>query len=458
MNLRRSATHSRCHSIPRLRFEDQTLTSFAGLVIVQRLFDHVRLKERLRDCFSHLSTRSVYGLARVTLHLIVHLLLGYRELRDSRYYDQDPMVLRLLGLKRLPDVSTVSRTLAKAAPDCVERLRRLLRNLVLDRLTAWQPPRLTLDFDGSVNSTRRHAEGTAVGFNKMRKGARSYYPLFCTIAQTGQVFDFLHRPGNVHDSNGAVLFILDCIGQIQRLLPGTQIEVRLDAAFFSDAIVSALDAAGVHFSISVPFERFPQLKALIQSRRRWRRTSSELSYFHAPWKPKVWPTSYRFLCLRRRVKIARKEPLQYDCFVPHETGFEFKVIVTNHTLKARHLVAFHEGRGSQEGLFAELKSQAHAGYIGMRRLIPNQIYLACAALAHNLCRELQMIVREPRPRNGAKRPPMWVFEEQRTLCRTFIQRAGRLVRPQGALTLIMNGNRHVESGIRSYLEGIDTAA
>jgi len=46
-------------------------------------------------------------------------------------------------------------------------------------------------------------EGTAVGFNRKKKGARSYYPLFCTIAQTGQVFDVYHRPGNVHDSHEA---------------------------------------------------------------------------------------------------------------------------------------------------------------------------------------------------------------------------------------------------------------
>jgi hypothetical protein len=50
-------------------------------------------------------------------------------------------------------------------------------------------PRLTLDFDGSVQSTKGHAEGSAVGFNKVKKGARSYYPLFCTVAQTGQFFD-----------------------------------------------------------------------------------------------------------------------------------------------------------------------------------------------------------------------------------------------------------------------------
>jgi hypothetical protein len=37
-----------------------------------------------------------------------------------------------------------------------------------------QLPRVTLDFDGSVQSTTRWAEGTAVGFNKKKKGARSY--------------------------------------------------------------------------------------------------------------------------------------------------------------------------------------------------------------------------------------------------------------------------------------------
>ena len=75
MNLRRSSTYFRCHSIPDLRFEDQTLTSFAGLVVFQKLFDRLNLKHRLRECFTHLPARSVYGLARVTLQLIVHLLL-----------------------------------------------------------------------------------------------------------------------------------------------------------------------------------------------------------------------------------------------------------------------------------------------------------------------------------------------------------------------------------------------
>ena len=90
--------------------------------------------------------------------------------------------------------------------------------MVLGRVQALELRRLTLDFDGSVIGAGRSAEGTAVGFNKKKKGQRSYYPLFCTVAQTGQVFDVLHRSGNVHDSNGGEAFILLCIKQVQAAL------------------------------------------------------------------------------------------------------------------------------------------------------------------------------------------------------------------------------------------------
>src|SRR5439155_15618578 len=142
------------------------------------------------------------------------LLLGYRELRDSRYYRDDPLVRRVLGLTRCPDVATISRALASADARSVAKLRALSRDLVLDRLRHLQPARLTVDFDGSVFSTQRAAEGSAVGFNKQKKGARSYYPLFCTLAQTGQVFDFVHRPGNVHDSREAEAFMTACIAAL----------------------------------------------------------------------------------------------------------------------------------------------------------------------------------------------------------------------------------------------------
>jgi len=449
---------SRVHKMPELRFEDQRLTSFAGLVIIQELFSRLDMKTRLRGCFDHLSVSPIFGHHIIVLTLIVHLMLGYRRLRDMDYYRDDLMVLRLLGLRKLPVVSTVSRALARVDDKSIIKLRQACREMLLARLQSLRLFRVTLDFDGSVLSTGRQAEGAAVGFNKQKKGQRSYYPLFCTIAQTGQVFDVLPRSGNVHDSNGALEFIMECIRIIRSACPGITIEVRMDSAFFSDQIVSVLQKEGIEFTISVPFERFSELKQMIHGRRRWKFFSSEFSYFDTPWKPKSWDCRFRFLFIRRKVKKQSKEPVQLDLFIPHEYGYEFKVIVTNKQTTMKNVLYFHNGRGSQENTFSELKSQCNLDYVAVRRLHGNHLYMMSAILSHNLFRELHMMAHERKRGTTEKRTALWEFTEANTLRRTLLQRAGRLTNPGGILTLTMSGNPTVQKGVLHYLNRLKHAA
>jgi Transposase DDE domain group 1 len=438
MKYSRSEVRQRVHALPQLRFETQSLTSFSGLVLFQQFFATLGLMPRLRSCFAHLQGGKVFSRAILFMQLIVHLLLGYRELRDSRYYRDDPLVKRLLGLKRLPDVATLSRMLRQADARSVDNLRRLLRELLFRRLRELGLARITLDFDGSVQSTRRLAEGTAVGFNRKHKGRRSYYPLFCTIAQTGQVLDFLHRPGNVHDSRGAKAFILACLAAIQQVLPAARLEVRMDSAFFSDEIVSALSAAGVEFTLSVPFERFVRLKRVIEGRCQWWEVGQGMAAFGMWWKPECWEHAYHFVLVRTRVQQQIQGPVQLDLFVPHVYGYEFKAIVTNKPLSLRPLIEFHNGRGSQEGIFGELKSHCQMGYVPVRTCLGNQLYLLAGLLAHNLTRELQMATTPRARRTTAKRATLWVFERLDTFRGGFLQRAGRLTRPHGKLTLTIS--------------------
>jgi len=458
MKYSRAQTHWKAHRIPALRFEDQRLTSFSGLVVLQALFARMGLKDRLRACFQHLPVHPIVGHASILLQLVVHVLLGFRQLRDGRYYRDDPMVKRVLGLRRLPDVATISRALMQADARSADNLRRVIRRLVLERLVPLGLRRLTLDFDGSVLGTRRWAEGTAPGYNKKRKGERSYYPLFCTLAQTGQVFDVLHRSGNVHDSNGARLFILACLRAIRAVLPQVQIEVRMDAAFFSDEIVDELQRQGVEFTISVPFERFVALKQLIETRRHWRRFNDEWSHFESRWKPKVWQQRFRFVFIRRIVRQQHKEPLQLDLFVPYVCGYEFKVIVTNKSVRASKVLAFHNGRGSQEGILGELKSQVHADYVPVRGWIGNRLWLLAGMLAHNLVRDMQMRAQPKARGTTEKRAALWVFEQVATIRRNLLQRAGRLTRPRGELTLTMGANAAVKQQLLQYLAALKPAA
>jgi hypothetical protein len=458
MKCSKASLYRKTHRIPEIHFEDQRLTSFAGLILFQSLFTRIGLKKKLSNCFRHLKVSPIFGHDFTVMLLIVHLLLGYRQLQDIRYYRDDPVVHRLLGVKRLPDVATLSRSLAGMDARSVEKLRRLNRQQVLQRIEDLGLARITLDFDGSVLSTSRFAEGTAVGYNRRKKGQRSYYPLFCTIAQTGQAFDVWHRPGNVHDSNGAEAFILACIREIRAIAPRAIIEVRMDSAFFSDAIVGRLENEGVEFTISVPFERFAKLKGIVEGRKRWRHLDQRCNYFEMRWKPNSWRRKQRFVFIRTRNRKQHKEPLQLDMFIPYEYGYDFKVIVTNKRLSAKKALAFHNGRGSQEGIFAELKSQAQMDYIPTRRQAGNQVYMLAAMLAHNLSREMQMVANNQQRRTTEKRAPLWQFTQLGTLRRKLIQRAGRLTRPQRNLTLTMSANPAVKSELLHYLNAINQAA
>jgi hypothetical protein len=59
----------------------------------------------------------------------------------------------------------------------------------------------------------------------------------------------------------------------------------MDSAFFSDEIIGSLDAQGVEYTVSVPFERFAELKQRIEARRWWWPLGAGCAYFEAQWKP-----------------------------------------------------------------------------------------------------------------------------------------------------------------------------
>ena len=194
-----------------------------------------------------------------------------------------------------------------------------------------------------------------------------------------------------------------------------------------------------------------ELKGMIEGRRRWRRYNGQVSYFEASWKPKSWNQRFRFVFVRTRSKKQHKGPVQLDLFIPYEYGYEFKVIVTNKMLKMKKVVAFHDGRGSQEGIFAELKSQCQMGHVPVRTLIGNQLYLLAGLLAHNLSRELQMATTPCCRHTTEKRVALWVFKKLDTLRNGLLRRAGRLTRPAGKLTLTISGGAWLENRLLQFL-------
>lgn len=105
--------------------------------------------------------------------------------------------------------------------------------------------------------------------------------------------------------------------------------------------------------------------------------------------------------------------------------------------------------------FAELKTDCQIGYIPVTTRVGNQLYLLCALLAHNLNRELQMQVQPITRRTTEKCAELWKFQELNTLRRNLLQRAGRIIRPNGKVTLSMSDNPAVKTELLHYLIALD---
>ena len=151
----KAAIYSKQSAIPSIKFEEQNLTSYSGLVIMQKFFKEIGLKERLNKCVRHLPNTRQYNFTTILFCLIIHSLIGFRKLTDVQYYGDDPMVRRVTALHSYPSASTLSRMLSEYDAKSVEKVQDLNRNICLERIAKESLNRVTLDFDGSVLSTNR---------------------------------------------------------------------------------------------------------------------------------------------------------------------------------------------------------------------------------------------------------------------------------------------------------------
>ncbi len=71
---------------------------------------------------------------------------------------------------------------------------------------------------------------------------------------------------------------------------------------------------------------------------------------------------------------------------------------------------------------------------------------------------MQMVAHPAASRTKAKQPATWTFQKLETIRRQIIQRAGRLTRPQGDLTLTMSPNTAVKQDLLFLMDALQKAA
>ena len=109
MRLRRANLKARVNANLRLRYESSGLTSFAGIELLRRYFNLIELPKLIRERLGHLFANRDFKTSSMVLLFLTLIIGGGRRIHHLGYMQDDPVVLRMTGLSRLPTLRTANR-------------------------------------------------------------------------------------------------------------------------------------------------------------------------------------------------------------------------------------------------------------------------------------------------------------------------------------------------------------
>jgi hypothetical protein len=430
--LSRADFHSACKSFFKIEFASQDITAFGGLELIRRYLALIQLGRRVQKVFARYDLGGDYRAIDMILVMVVLILAGGRRLDHLNYLCQDPLVKRFCGLLRLPRERSVARWLKRFTHKSLMALVELNSQIVGEAIEQQKLGRLTFDIDGSVITTGASVSWAFRGFNPHHRKNPSYYPILAHLAQTGHILRVKNRPGNVHDSKGALAFLRDLIDDVRIRLGRTlPLEFRMDAAFFQRDIIELLERRRAEYAIKVPFFKWLGLVPVIRERQRWQALREGMGCFEFSLHIAAWEKTLRVVVYRKPVHHETKKNYQLDLFDPDDGYFEYSAVSTNLTLSAGALWDFMAGRGAQEKTFAELKGEWALDVVPTHHYGANSAWQQISILGHNLLRSFQLqTLAIPKPRSR-KRTYRFFLQSLKTLRFKLIHQPARLVQPQG---------------------------
>jgi hypothetical protein len=414
------------------------MTTYSGLALVDHVLRLYRLQARLKETFKQYQLEGDYHIGDILFVLVMMILLGAERLQHIDYLRSDPLFCRVARLTRIPHRTKISTALKQFSSDSLKALIEINGELVVERLRSLGLVEITIDVDGTVVSTKGHPTWALKGYNPIKRGARSYFPLTAHVAETGHFLTIWNRPGNVHDSNRA----LELIKSIQKRLSMFSIRFRADSAFCVPPVINYLLYRQISFAIKAPFWKLLALKTAAQKRKIWYSVNETWSYFWLKSPMGSLEEKHYVFIFRKKVKEPGKH-FQLDLFSPNDGYYEYSAVVTDTKhWDAKELLLFVSGRSGQENSLSELKDDFAFGYVPTNTYQANSAYFQISQMAYNLSLSLQheMGLVQKHPTNP-KRTRFYQGWKWKTFRFLILNRAGRIGWDQGTKVLYLTFNK-----------------
>ncbi len=256
------------------------VVSHAGTVLLAELADRIGLTAALSEATDGLRQRQAgHDPGRVLVDVAVAIADGARTISDVQVLaDQQGLHGPAGSVASTPTIWRVLAGIDTQMLDAIRLARAAARErawLARGELTGNELPgsraagrvleQVVIDLDATLVTAHSEKEGAKGNF----KGGFGYHPLGAWLDNTGEALAALLRPGNAGSNTAADhLTVLDqALTQLPDRWRSKPILIRADGAGYSHALISAISAQGLEFSVGYPVT--DAVRAAIQLVPKW---------------------------------------------------------------------------------------------------------------------------------------------------------------------------------------------
>lgn len=324
-----------------------------------------------------------YTVSEMVLALIYPIILGLERIEITTLLGHNGVFQLLTGLKNFPKPTTLRRFLVRGSENLLPQLVGLhhrLRKYFLDQIV--RDKKLIIDLDSTVCTLWGNQEGAIRGYNPGHRNKKSYHPLFCFEANSGQSMFGLLRKGNVYTSTGSHEQLSELFERYS--YQDYTMRFRGDAGFYDKRIIALLSQNQVEFAIVA--DMTGPLKHRVGTLR-YKAVSDIYSFSELYYQPINWPKKYRYCVVRKKLpkeKIAQSTLFTLD-------RYSYSAIVTNLTMTPKNVWRFYNSRVRCERNIRSLKEDYYLANVPTKHFAANELYLELLLLAYDLIKWFQRL-------------------------------------------------------------------
>ena len=396
-------------------FSAKNQTGFGGLSVFGEFIKRLGI-ESLLDAVKVPHLGRFYSTGRLLVMMLFGFVLGCDRMQDVAALRLDRTLLKILGWRRWPVQSTITRFLHRFNESAVVSLQDVMI-LAMERFRrGWRGfDRLHLDLDSHVRTVHgKSLENAEVGYNPNKRGRPSYHPLMAFIGETRDILRGVFRPGNT-TSSGVVEFLRKCLCQLNPDTISRRIKwviVRADSGFCFTEFLQTLEEAqeeGLKYIVALKLYRYHQARFCGLAYNVLPDSSGieVASYQSADWPDKK---IRRIVVIREPIPEGTKQDVagkQLKMF-PELKGYAYRAFVTNSLAPSVEIWRDYNGRATcenviKEGIFFGLDINA------TRKFCANSAHFLLTLFACNLMNWFKEIAIDEREKDReVKRMPKWI--------------------------------------------------